>query len=400
MAARRFPLVSTMSSTGTNGSGGGKPSQILTATVGKPATPKIVEPEMPVGTGPDGIRLGSAADTSPKATTSTTTTTEKQEQKEKSPQTAGASSDAASTPGKGSPPAQLVPLTYYPLETQATLDRNLRRVMGKPYDKYFHTSLHIYSDVTEAIRSPMPRSGYLPPKQAAKLLNPGYHAHENGWMGLEDGGAYVASRTRFGKEVTGEMIQWWFWWHSLESERYALWFPHCHVRVVVAAGADRALLEDRSVPHVRKWLGVTHRVTEHIGAKELSAHLRFVDPAQYGLPWDKLKEAGYEAAVCAEVRDGWEPRLKIGDFVHLWRRDAVTGELELRSRYWFGNETRLDLPCGLAIPLDLPARLLGIKKMRAGPSLAYEHFIHDQTEFTNLASFLPALYAKWAAGQL
>ncbi|KAI6359516.1 hypothetical protein MCOR25_007024 [Pyricularia grisea] len=391
-----------MSSTETNGSGGVQPSQIFTATVAKPMTPKIVEPETPLGTGPDGIRLGSATDNTTDNTTAATTT-EKQEQKETHPPATSTSTDAAAaaTPKPNPPSAQLVPLTYYPLETQATLNRNLRRVTGKPYAKYFHTALHIYSDATEAIRSPMPQSGYLAPRQASKLLDRGHHAHENGWMELEDGGAYVASRTRFGRDVTGEMIRWWFWWHSLESERYALWFPHCHTRVVLASGAaDRARLEDRSVPHVRKWLGVTHRVTEHIGAKELSVHLRFVDPALYGLPWDKLQAAGYEAAVCAEVRDGWEPRLKIGDFVHLWRRDPVTDELELRSRYWFGNEVRLDLPFGFKIPLDLPARLLGIKKMRAGASLAYEHFIHDQTEFTNLASFLPALYADWKAGKL
>lgn len=25
------------------------------------------------------------------------------------------------------------------------------------------------------------------------------------------------------------MVDWWFWWHSVESERYALWYPYNHV---------------------------------------------------------------------------------------------------------------------------------------------------------------------------
>lgn len=39
--------------------------------------------------------------------------------------------------------------------------------------------------------------------------------------------------------------------------------------------------------------------------------------------------------------------------------------------------------------------MLGIKRLGAGDKVAYEQFLHDQTEFTNLASILPGLYREF-----
>lgn len=39
--------------------------------------------------------------------------------------------------------------------------------------------------------------------------------------------------------------------------------------------------------------------------------------------------------------------------------------------------------------------LLGIKQWAAGDKVAYEQFLHDQTEFTNLASILPGIYKEF-----
>ncbi|KAG7048169.1 Uncharacterized protein JMJ77_0013816 [Colletotrichum scovillei] len=243
------------------------------------------------------------------------------------------------------------------------------------------------------IREPMPVEGILPITESRRLLEPGYHAHENGWRSLPDGTAYVTSRTRF-PGSTGDMVRWWFWWHSVEPERYALWFPYDHL-AARSTYADRLHRTDLS--HTQKWLGSTHRVTEFIGATKMTVNIHFVDPAQYGLPWEELKAAGYEAAVCAELRDGLVSNLKIGDFLHLWRK--TEDGLELRSRYWLGGGIHYKV-MGMKVGIDYLAGALGFKHRMAGDNIAYEHFIHDQTEFTNLASFLPGLYADYMDGKL
>ncbi|KAL8357183.1 hypothetical protein RB598_002154 [Gaeumannomyces tritici] len=408
-------------------------------TTAPAATTTTTKRTTPEGTGPEGIRLGTtaeaaAAEVMPAAISSnlapalapaTPAAAEKKTRtavaaaperfmRKDSSAAAVVAAIAAATSTRG--PTVKTPLTHYPLAGEAVLERNARRLAGKPYARYLNRSLEMYSDAAEALQAPMPRSGVLPLADAGRLLEAGHHAHENGWCGLADGAAYAASLRRFPRDCTGDMLRWWFWWHAVESERYALWYPHAHIRVTLASsssspsplsarpGRDRlAAMADRTAPHVRKWLGRTHRVEELLGERRVSAHLRFVDPARYGLPWDRLRAAGYEAAVCAEVRDGWEPRLKVGDVVHLWRRlaPAEGGGLELRSRYWLGTGVRLDLPLvRVAIPLDRVAGLLGLKAARGGARTAYDMFLHDQSEFTNLASFLPQIYGDFLAGRL
>ncbi|KAH9233190.1 hypothetical protein K456DRAFT_37174 [Colletotrichum gloeosporioides 23] len=286
-----------------------------------------------------------------------------------------------------------VPITYYPLNTQKAYRHNENRMKDKLYAKYCHRELYLYADIPQYIREQMPAEGVLPIGDSPRLLEPGYHKHENGWRMLPDGTAYVTSRTRF-PGSTGDMVRWWFWWHSVEPERYALWFPYDHLSAR-STYADRLHRTDLS--HTQKWLGSTHRVTEFIGSQKMTVHIHFVDPAQYDLPWDKLKAAGYEAAVCAELRDGLLPNLKIGDFLHLWRK--TEDGLELRSRYWLGGGIHYKV-MGMKVGIDYLAGALGFKKRMAGENIAYEHFIHDQTEFTNLASFLPDLYGDYMAGRL
>ena len=54
------------------------------------------------------------------------------------------------------------------------------------------------------------------------LLNPGYLKIENGYGVMPDGVHYTAILTKMPK-VTGEMINWWFWWMPQEDLRYKIW---------------------------------------------------------------------------------------------------------------------------------------------------------------------------------
>ncbi|KAK8069233.1 phloretin hydrolase [Apiospora phragmitis] len=209
----------------------------------------------------------------------------------------------------------------------------------------------------------------LPLEDVSRLLEPGYLEDgeaENGWCALSDGTAYVASKTHF-PAATGEMIDWWFWWHSVEPERYALWYPYNHVEAR-SSFAGNGQLHRADLGHREKWLGSTHRVTEFIGPYHKRIRIQFVEPHDprhhfgAGLTPEGLRDAGYVAAVCAVLWDAYIP-LKLGEFVHLWR--AVEGGLELRSRYWLGHQVYLQLP-GMKMPLDRLGGLLGIKRMLAG----------------------------------
>ena len=86
--------------------------------------------------------------------------------------------------------------------------------------------------------------------------------------------------------------------------------------------------------------------------------------------------------------------MKVGEFVHLWRRKQAGQGSKLRSRYWLGHQVHLDLG-PVKNPLDRAGGIAGIKKRLTGEKVAYEQFLHGQIECTNLASILPNLYHKF-----
>jgi hypothetical protein len=47
--------------------------------------------------------------------------------------------------------------------------------------------------------------------------------------------------------------------------------------------------------------------------------------------------------------------------------------------------------------VDPIAKGLGIKRRLAGARVAYEQVLHDQIEFTHLATFLPHLYEEFSS---
>lgn len=306
----------------------------------------------------------------------------------------------------------LVPVTYYPLNTQHAHSKMQERMARKPYAHYFHTSpLYVRREALDAIPRPInnPKDHVLPLSQIRKLLEPGDHPVENGWYAFPDGTGYVTSKTQF-PGCTADMIEWWFWWHSVEGERYALWYPYNHwdvkstysrltkskftpeSRKNAKTGKELPILERDDIPHRQKWLGSTHTVSEYIGPNHMELRIEFKEPSYFGLgTWEELSKAGYEAVVCGILWDKMLP-MKVGDMIHLWRRNE--SGLELRSRYYLGHEVTLDL-FGLKISVDKVGGLLGIKRLQAGDKVAYEQFLHDQTEFTNLASILPGLYREF-----
>ena len=285
----------------------------------------------------------------------------------------------------------MLPVTYYQLANQRQLAVNRERVQGKPYARYFNSELWLHDDVLPALRQPMPTEAALDPTPDGlnTLLEPGYHEVENGFCELPDGSAHVASLVPF-PGCTGEMFQWWLWWHSVEPARYTLWYPYCHIS---ADPVDREVLTRRGLTHEQRYLGNTHRVAEYIGPRLVRISIRFVDPAELGFDTSGFVEAGIVAHACAEV-SLQRPDLPMTTMVHLVRR--TEGGIELRSRYWIGHRMRLNLlGQSLSLPVDGPLSRLGLKRRLIGLPVAYEQLLHDQIEWTHLSSFLADIHREF-----
>jgi hypothetical protein len=283
------------------------------------------------------------------------------------------------------------PVTYFPVATQRQFQRNRARIQGKPYARYFNGDLWVHRELLPALQAPMKVSDALAVENINALLEPGYHAVENGYCELPDGTAYVASKVPL-PGCTGEMYGWWFWWHCIEPERYTLWYPHNHVDV---QPLDRTVLTAPGLRHEQRYIGTTHHVGEYIGAEFLKVAIRFVDPRELGLDSSRFAAAGIVGHACARV-SVLGTGVESVTMVHL-ARQTDTG-IEQRSRYWIGHNPRLRTPFG-GLSMDRFAVRTGLKRRMAGARVAYEQLLHDQIEFTHLGTFLPELYREFGAVQ-
>jgi len=139
---------------------------------------------------------------------------------------------------------------------------------------------------------------------------------------------------------------------------------------------------------VQRYIGTTHRVLEYIGPRKVEVLIEFVDPAELGMDTARFAESGIVAHACSRVYTP-SPRTQIVTMLHLAR--ATDDGFELRSRYWIGTEIRAQIG-GLSVPLHGVFGALGLLHRLTGATVAYEQLLHDQIEFTHLASFLAPLY--------
>ncbi|KAL9936670.1 hypothetical protein V8E36_004738 [Tilletia maclaganii] len=296
------------------------------------------------------------------------------------------------------PPKGTIPYTFYSLQFQDQLIKNTAAVKGKPYEKYFDPNLYVYPEMIQPGRMEIdcPTQALKPDlSDVNTLLVPASKTLpvENGWCAYSDGSAYVASLTRF-PGGTGDMAQWWMWWHSAEPARYALWHPWAHVKV---ASNFVNKFNDTSLNNTAKLYGSVHQITEIIQEVQESIDIHWYPPSHFGLDESKFAANGIVANACGEIYFGNGSPLKAINMIHLWYK--TSDGLVLRSRYFIANNLKLDIPVlGSLIPINLLANAFGIKKIVAGRNIAELQFHHDQQEFTHLAAFLPQIYKEFGNG--
>lgn len=283
-------------------------------------------------------------------------------------------------------------VTYFPLATQRQLEINRARIRDKPYAHLFDDRLTLPTSSLPALSAPMSPQDALPLTDEAvnSLLEPGYHRVENGHCLMPDGTGYTASLVQF-PGCSPEMFQWYFWWHNVESERYTLWYPHNHVR---------SLPRMSPTEFARRWAenrleGLELDVDEYIGPYYQEITIEIIPPQQLGFDTSRFAAAGIAGAGCARV---WlrKPRIAVCKMVHLLR--YTEAGFEMRSRYWMGHSPTLALG-NLRVPLDRVSWLARPRASKVAARMAYEQLLHDQIEFTHLATFLARAYAEFGPGQ-
>lgn len=257
---------------------------------------------------------------------------------------------------------------------------------GKPYAKYWNPEMkpvpeHVQRALFHGVEAA--ELGFEI-SDANQLLEPGYLALENGFTRLDNGQLFVAVLHKM-PGITSDMLDWWFGWHPMETQRYKLWHPRAHV----AQRAEKMNGDDPDLSDREKYLHNPNYLTEYVGSESMNLVITFSEPSEF-LDVSRFEEAGVGTALCGTVGYQGKP-LNFGVLIHLIRetRDGC----EMRSRFWLGHIEISGLP-----EKGILNRIAGSKivAQHAVPlNLGRDMLVHCSMEMNHLASFLPDLYKDY-----
>ncbi|BDM70211.1 hypothetical protein HEK616_36980 [Streptomyces nigrescens] len=255
---------------------------------------------------------------------------------------------------------------------------------GKWYAKYWNP---VMAPLPEHIKEALSLGPQAPPlclglDDARALDEAAYQELENGYSLFDDGSMHVATLT-YMPGVSPEMVDWWFWWHATETQRYKLWYPRAHLYAERPGGAG-----EQSAPYRERYVDGTSFVDEYVGNVPGRLAIRFVRPRSLGFDEGRLDPLK-ATAVCARVGFSDVP-LDWGHLVHYVRR--VDGGAEMRSRFWMGGCHVA--PRGGASPTGELERVAeGVRNL--GDAQARAMVVHCAQEMNHLAVFLPELFDEF-----
>jgi hypothetical protein len=254
----------------------------------------------------------------------------------------------------------------------------------KPYAKYWNPEMGpLQEQVQRALMHGIEASELgFPVTQADLLLEPGYLPLENGFTRLANGQVFVAVLTKMPR-ITSKMIDWWFGWHYMESQRYKLWHPRAHV----LNRAERMIGDDPGLSDREKYLHNPNYVTEYVGGDLLDISIAFSEASDF-LDVSRFEAAHVGTAICGVVSYQSSP-LVFGLIIHLIRE--TEDGCEMRSRFWLGKIELKGVPAAGLLSKITGSRFVA---KRAVPiQLGRDMVVHCAAEMNHLASFLPDLFA-------
>jgi hypothetical protein len=257
---------------------------------------------------------------------------------------------------------------------------------GKPYARYWNPEMgpmqeHVQQALIHGVEAA--ELGF-PVSEANQLLKPGYLSLENGFTRLDNGQVFVAILTKM-PGVSGKMIDWWFGWHYMESQRYKLWHPRAHLmnRAKQMIG-DSPGLSDR-----QKYLNNPNYVTEYVGGECIDIVITFSEASEL-FDVSQFENSSISTAVCGVVSHQKFP-VRFGHLIHLIRE--TDAGCEMRSRFWLGNVSIKGLAASGIVNRMANSRF--VAKQASSLEMGRDLIVHCGMEMNHLASFLPGLYAEY-----
>jgi hypothetical protein len=256
---------------------------------------------------------------------------------------------------------------------------------SKAYAKYYRDPVPPDPVHLAMMDTPCDPLKAISPEQMNDLLLPGELQVEIGWCNLPNGAGFIANRNIY-KNVTAEMIDWWFAWHPLESLRYRIWYPPQHAGIELSP-ESRGKILNPDIPISEKCWGVTHHVTEDCNCGMENIDITFQSPNDFGFDITRWREPyvstfvggfGWSSPAIKSDRGIKAPSL----MCHIFRQ--IPDGLEHRTRFWMGyrlsrGKAELVLPPGVSVPANA---VQGLAR-------------HNVREFSNLGVLLPEIYAEF-----
>jgi hypothetical protein len=256
---------------------------------------------------------------------------------------------------------------------------------SRAYAKYYRDPMPPDPMHLAIMNTPCDHTKAIYPEQMNDLLNPGDLQVEIGWCNLSNGAGFIANRNVY-KNVTAEMIDWWFAWHPLEDLRYRIWYPLQHAGIALSPESRRRIL-DPSIPIPEKNWGVTHHVTEDCNCGMENIDITFLSPKDFGFDMTRWKEPYVSTFVggfgWSSPADKMDRAIKAPSLMcHIFRQ--TPGGLDHRTRFWMGyrmfqGKPELSLPPEVAVPAMV---VQGLAR-------------HNVCEFSNLGILLPEIYKEF-----
>ncbi|MGW2703213.1 DAPG hydrolase family protein [Streptomyces sp. NPDC001340] len=255
---------------------------------------------------------------------------------------------------------------------------------SKWYAKYWNP---VMAPLPEHIKEAIDLGPQAPPlcldlDNAGTLSEAGYQELENGYSLFDDGSMHIATLTHLPR-VSPDMVDWWFWWHATETERYKLWYPRAHLYAEWSGGTT-----DQSAPYRERYVGGTSFVDEYVGNVLGRLAIRFVLPSILGFSDDVL-DPGKATVICGRVGFSDVP-LDWGHLVHYVRR--VNSGAEMRSRFWMGGK-HVAPRGGASLTGELEKVAEGVRHLGDGQARAM--VVHCSQEMNHLAGFLPDIFDEF-----
>ncbi len=184
-----------------------------------------------------------------------------------------------------------------------------------------------------------------------------------------DNGDYLVAMICPMPNVTKEMIDWWFWWHTQESIRYQLWYPTEHISISYAE-------KDKDYFTADKFTGFqpnTQYPVEKIGKLKATFEIQFEYPTTFGFSEELIHKNNVATIVCGHVGAFG---LKHSEMAHIFFHNEEG--LFLVSRFWIGKLLKNPL----------------VRKIVLNDKTAQDMARHCFVEYRNLAKKLPNIYRE------